>query len=143
MTTQNNSYTDREALEARANILRARLANTLDIITDRARDVVNPRVQIQRNLKAIVIGGAAVGVLLVGSIVGAVLSARRRRKHMAEQRIAAVSRWWKHPERVASHKEGPMLLQIGRNILVGATSFLAMQAIKRYGAKALPATTET
>jgi hypothetical protein len=136
MTTQH--YNDREALEARANILRARLANTLDIITERARDVVSPRAQIKRNLKSIVIGGTALGVLLAGSLVGAMLRARSRRRHMTEQRVAALSRWWKHPERVASHKEGPVLLQIGRNILVGATTFLAMQAIRRYGVKALP-----
>jgi hypothetical protein len=137
MTTQSGT----EALEARANFLRSRLANTIDSIATRARDFASPRVQLARNVKKIAVAGAVMGAVLIGSVVLAIVRARGRRHRMPQERVQALARWWKHPERVASTRKQPIMFEIARNVIVGAISFLSIQYLKRAGSRALPAST--
>lgn len=137
-TKSNHPDAQREALEARANLLRARLANTIDVIGDRTRAMVDPRTQIKRNMKAIVVVGAVAGAVVMGSVLSAIVGARRRAKRLPQERVAAVSRWWKHPDRVASTNHGSILGSILRNVIVGAGSYFALQAVKQAGLRALP-----
>ncbi len=139
MSIDTSTDQGREALEARANFLRSRLASTIDSLATRTREFASPRVQLARNVKKIAVAGAIVGVALIGGVVLAIVQARRRAHRMPQERVAALARWWKHPEMVASKRKQPMLLEIARNVIVGAMSFLAMQLVKRAGTQALPA----
>lgn len=127
----------RGELEEHANIVRARLAETVQTIVKRGREFASPRIQLARNATKIAFVGAAIGVVLIGTVVGSIVASRRRAHRIPSERVAAIARWWRHPERVATQRKQPMLVEILRNAIVGGVSFVAVQMMKRASAKML------
>lgn len=130
---------NREALEARADFLLTRLGDTIDAIAQRGRKLVDPRAAIARVTRPLIITGAVLGTILVAGAIASIVTARRHARRIPQERVAALVRLWKHPDRIAVQHRPPMLLEIGRNILVGAATFFTMQFVRRAGSRALPA----
>jgi hypothetical protein len=127
----NISHDERERLERQANLVRARLATTLDVLDKRGHEMVDVKLQVRRHVVplAVVAGTAA---LVVASGVGwAVyrLVTRDERKRRARRRLPAVV--WNHPERIARVQKPPVLAELGRKLLVGTLTMLGMSLIRR------------
>ena len=122
---------DRERLEREANLVRGRLATTLDVLDKRRHDLMDVKLQVRRFATPIALGGGLIGFALLTGIgyLGyriATIGERRRR-----ERAHVLQRMWNHPERVARYKNPPMLLEIGRKLLVGTVTYVGMSLLRR------------
>lgn len=117
-------------LEQRANLLRERLARTLDELERRRHDLTSVSAQARRHPEAMVAFGAAVLFTVGGGIALGVLRARTRPERLRRERIAAIRRLWRQPERLAQREPG-VLARIGRSILVAAGTAAGLWLLRR------------
>lgn len=117
-------------LEQRADLLRERLVRTLDELERRRHAVTSVKAQARRHPAALVAAGAAVLLTLGGGIALGVLRARTRRERLRRERIAAIRRLWRQPERLAQ-PEGGVLARIGRRILISAGTAAGLWLLRR------------
>jgi hypothetical protein len=94
----------RRELEHEADLARARLLGTIGELDRRRHELLDLRLQIRRHASDVL---AAVGGLLIG--IGAtaallVYRERRHERHIREERLRAVVRLWRHPERIAARR---------------------------------------
>lgn len=117
-------------LEQRADLLRERLAHTLDELERRRHDLTSVRAQVRLHPEALVAAGAAVLLTVGGGIALGVLRARTRQERLRRERLAAVRRLWQQPERIARREPG-VLARIGRGILISAGTAAGLWLLRR------------
>jgi hypothetical protein len=95
---------NREHLEKKANLVRARLLGTIGELDRRRHELLDLRLQIRRHAGDLIsiAGGLLVGASATAAIL--VLRERRRESRVRKERLRAVVRLWEHPERIASKK---------------------------------------
>lgn len=120
----------RDQVEQRANLLRERLLRTIDALDERRHTALSVRGQIERHRIGVELLGASV-VLLAG--IGVTLALRRARtrgERLRRARLQAITRSWRHPDRIA-RKERGLLFHITRAVLVNAATAVAMSLARR------------
>ncbi|WP_437277705.1 hypothetical protein WME90_41765 [Sorangium sp. So ce375] len=120
----------RADFERRADELRDRLLHTIEAIDLRRQALVDVRSRVRESGA----GVAAVGLLLAlaggAAVIALVKEARARDQRPRSERVRALVRYWKHPEWVAPRGKPSMPREIGRRILVGMATFVAMRLIR-------------
>ena len=123
----------REALEAQADEVRAKLATTLERLDRKRHEIAHLAdvpAQIEEHVVPIAAGAAIVlvgaGALITWSIVRLVTAPERRPK----QRLDALRRAWFHPENVGRKRSG-FVGDLARKLATGIVTTLAMTALKR------------
>ena len=122
---------ERERLEREANLVRARLATTIDVLDRRAHEAVDVQLQVRRHIVPVSIVAGTIGAAVLGGIgwgIYRIVTADSRRRR---ERIVAVQRTWRHPERIGRYKAAPLPVEIGRKLLVGVATSLGMMVLKR------------
>lgn len=127
----NTNETEREALEREANLVRARLANTLDALDSRRHQLMDVKLQVRRFARPLMLIGSGLGTLLLGGVAFAIYrsttsDARRRR-----QRKEMLPRMWRHPERVGAMQKPSLLAAVGRKLLTSALTMIGMEVLRR------------
>ena len=124
-------HEERERLEREANLVRARLATTLDVLDKRGHEMVDVKLQVKRHVLPIAVVGGTIVLAVVSGVGYAIyrIATRDERKRLERRRIPA--RVWNHPERVAQVQKPPVLAEIGRKLLVGTLTMLGMSLVKR------------
>ena len=123
----------RYELEQQANQMRARLLGTIGELDRRRHDLFNLGLQLRRHASDIL--SVTGGLVLGASATAAILIYRHERhvKRLRDERLRAIARLWRHPERVAKH--GSAVGTAVRMVLVAlaamATTTLASRQIDR------------
>ena len=123
--------TERERLEREANLVRARLATTIDVLDRRAHEAVDVKLQVRRNIVPIAITAGTIGAAILGGIGWGIYRIATRDSRRRHERLVAARRTWRHPERVGRYKSAPVHVEIGRKLLVGVATSLGMMLLKR------------
>jgi hypothetical protein len=91
----------RHQMELRAEVARDRLLDTIDALDRKRHEVLDWRLQLRQHLTQL----ALVSVAVVGGLAMAIgtglYRARLLADHRRRERVRALSRFWRHPERVA------------------------------------------
>ena len=123
----------REALEAQADEVRAKLATTLERLDRKRHEIAHLAdvpAQIEEHVVPIAAGAAIVlvgtGALITWSIVRLVTAPARRPR----QRIDALRRAWLHPENVGRGRS-TFVGDLVRKLATGIVTAVAMQALKK------------
>lgn len=122
---------ERERLERQANLARARLVTTIDALDRRAHEAVDVKLQLRRHRTALFVMAGVVLAPLVGAIAFSVYRSATNDRRRRKERVRALERSWRHPERVARYKNSPLAMEIGRKLLVGTITVVAMSIVKR------------
>jgi hypothetical protein len=121
----------RAQFEQRADELREKLVHTIDALEHRRHELLDVRYQVRRHAGGVAAAGLT-AVLVTGALtVGAVQRARRRDERLRRERIRMLARFWRDPDRAAALGKPSVLREIGRRLLVGTITFVAMQLIRR------------
>ncbi|XYH96975.1 hypothetical protein ACMHYB_55920 [Sorangium sp. So ce1128] len=121
----------REEFERKADELRDRLLHTIEAIDQRRHALLDVRTQVRRHGAGVVTGGLMIAVMGGAVVIALVQEARARAERLRAERVRALVRFWRHPDWVAPRGKPSVPREIGRKILVGAVSFVAMQLIRR------------
>ncbi|WP_437674731.1 hypothetical protein [Sorangium sp. So ce131] len=123
----------REAFERKADELRERLMHTIEAIDQRRHELLDVGAEVRRSGPGVVVGGLLLAVMGGAAVIALVQDVRAgaRGERLRGERIRALVRSWRHPDWVAAQGKPSVPREIGRKILIGAASFLAMQLIRR------------
>lgn len=131
--SDDEQQTDRSALEAQADQVRAKLATTLERLDRKRHEIVHLAdvpAQIEEHVVPIAAGAAlvlvATGALVTYSVIR-LATASQRRPH---ERIEALRRAWRHPEFVGQ-KKSSFLGDVLRKLAMGAATTVAMRMVKK------------
>jgi hypothetical protein len=116
-------------LEHRADQTRARLLGTIDALDRRRRELLDLKLQIRRHAGDVL---AAFGGLLIGIGATAAVVLFRQRQHerrRRRERLQALVRLWKHPERIAT---GPSPLGSALRLVLVALATMATTTFGTY-----------
>jgi hypothetical protein len=126
------------ALERRADELRDRLVHTIDMIEKRAHEVTNVRLQLGRHA-GLVRTLSSVGIALFASGVAyEIYRFRTRHQRHRRQRLRALARIWRHPDRIAAAEERGFFPELFRRVALGSITFFAIEMAKRSMRHAVP-----
>lgn len=121
----------RSELVREADLARARLLDTVEKLDQRRREMLDPQVQLRRQLRPLAIGGfvvvavAAAGAGLVAHR-GATADQRRRRA-----RWRLLRDLWRHPERVVRGERRSLAERVLRSALVTLVTAAASIVARR------------
>jgi hypothetical protein len=87
--------------ELAADRIRGDLLRTLDELDRRRHDVVDWRSQLRSNWSILASAAAVAGAIVAARLLVGRLAEERRSKNLWRERIAALRRFWAHPDRVA------------------------------------------
>lgn len=122
----------RAAFEQRADELREKLLHTINALEQRRHTLLDVGYQVRRRAGGVVVFGVATALVAGAVAVVAVARARSRGERVRRERVRALARFWRHPDRVALGSSKPTVFrEIGRKVLVGTIAFVAMQLIRR------------
>ncbi|KYF67043.1 hypothetical protein [Sorangium cellulosum] len=121
----------REEFERKADELRDRLLHTIEAIDQRRHAILDVKTQVRRHGAGVVTGGLMLVLMGGAAVISVVREARARDARLRRERVRALVRFWRHPDWVAPRAKPSVPREIGRKILVGAVSFLAIQLIRR------------
>jgi len=127
----NETGRDREALERRANNIRAHLMKTIDRLDERRRELVHPGAIVQRNaLPAGLVGGAVALAWLSAWALSSVI--KRSHEGVRRERGRALLRLWEHPERLARRKpeRRSFAVELGRSVLLTLATHAAVRVVE-------------
>jgi hypothetical protein len=128
----NHHDLEREALERRANALRADLLETVSAVDQRRHEALNVGLQLRRRWLALaVVGGSALGAIAATVVV----KHRMHKKHLPELRKKALKRMWEHPERVAKHDPPSIWRDFGHKLLMALFSAAIIAPAQTYVTK--------
>lgn len=88
--------------ELAADRYRTELILTLQELDRRRAETLDIKHQVERHKTALIIAGAAVGLLAVGSVTAAIIRARNEKAVMRRERVRAITRAWDNPKRIAT-----------------------------------------
>jgi hypothetical protein len=123
----------RNELEVRADLMRARLIRTIDALDRRRREFFDVKLQFRRHAGDVLV--AFGGVLFGAGSTAAVIFYRHRRheKRLRRERMRALTRLWRHPDRIAVRTGA--LGHAARMVLVAlvtmATTTIASRRLER------------
>jgi len=127
----------RPELEREANVVRARLLGTIDQLERRRHELLDLKLHLRRHPGQVVsaLGGLFIGI---GATAGVLLYRQsRHERRVRQERLRALLRLWKHPERIAV-RTSP-LGTAARMILIAvatmATTTLGAHQIERIRSK--------
>ncbi|WP_433930843.1 hypothetical protein AB3662_42540 [Sorangium cellulosum] len=121
----------REEFERKADELRDRLLHTIEAIDQRRHALLDVKTQVRRHGAGVVTGGLMLVLMGGAAVISVIQEARARDVRLRRERVRALVRFWRHPDWVAPRGKPSVPREIGRKILVGAVSFLAIQLIRR------------
>lgn len=121
----------REEFERKADALRERLLHTIEAIDQRRHALLDVKTQVRRHGPGVVTGGLMLVVMGGAAVISLIQEARAHDARLRRERVRALVRFWRHPDWVAPRGKPSVPREIGRKILVGAATFLAMQLIRR------------
>lgn len=130
------SDAEQEKLQAEAELLRARLAQTLESLGSRKQAVENVAHELTSSPIPMLIVGAGAAAAVVGA---GVMVARHRRKQLQpnlSERLHEAAEGFRHPDRASHGKERPLSAEIARAAVVSVSSLLVTQLVK-YGLRKL------
>jgi hypothetical protein len=121
----------RAQVEKTADRIRDELMLTLEEL-DRRRDrMMNVRYQASQH-RDLIMGAAIAALVVTGVGVGiAAWRASYRRHHLAQRRVKAVKRAWRHPDRLATRAEQrPFAVEMGKKLIMIFGTALASNIAK-------------
>lgn len=121
----------REEFERKADALRERLLHTIEAIDQRRHALLDVKTQVRRHGPGVVTGGLMLVVMGGAAVISLIRESRAHDARLRRERVRALVRFWRHPDWVAPRGKPSVPREIGRKILVGAATFLAMQLIRR------------
>ncbi|WP_438033591.1 hypothetical protein [Sorangium sp. So ce204] len=121
----------RADFERRADELRDRLMHTIEALDRRRHALVDVRSKVRRHGPEVLAGGLVLAIAGGVAAIALIKQARARSERPGGERLRALVRFWRHPERVAPRGKPSVSREIGRRILVGMASYAAMQLIRR------------
>ena len=121
----------REEFERKADELRDRLLHTIEAIDRRRHALLDVKTQVRRHGAGVAAGGLLLAIMGGAAVIALIRQARARDERLRGERVRALVRSWRHPDWVAPRGKPSVPREIGRKILVGAASFVAMQLIRR------------
>ncbi|WP_437796316.1 hypothetical protein [Sorangium sp. So ce693] len=121
----------RADFERRADELRDRLMHTIEALDRRRHVLVDVRSRVRRYGPEVLAGGLLLAIAGGAAAIALIKEVRARNERPGGERLRALVRFWRHPERVAPRGKPSVSREIGRRILVGMASFVAMQLIRR------------
>jgi len=131
-------HRERERLEREADLARAKLITTLDVLDQRGHELVHKgkemadvKLQVRRHIVPIVIVAGIAALAVVSGIGVAIHRYATREERKRRERRRLPSRVWEHPERVAQVQRPPVLTEIGRKLFVSTATMLGMSLIRR------------
>ena len=126
-----------ENLRQTASRARDRLARTLDALDRRRHDIFNIKGQLHKHAVPLVLVSAGTALVLAGSGAVALYRTHHRRERLLSERVQALVRFWRYPERVARQGERSIPAEIGRRVLMGLSTTVLLefgrQVIKKIG----------
>jgi hypothetical protein len=87
--------------EANADRIRSDLLRTLNELDRRRHEVTDWRTQLRSNWPFVAAAAGVAGAVVAARLLIERLTERRREKNLRRERIAALRRFWEHPERLA------------------------------------------
>ena len=132
---------ERESLELKADVLRAKLLGRFDELERRRTEILALRDKAMKTLP--LMGAVAVGaVLLLGATAGLTISFfRRRSRNDTSRRLEALAKLWKKPERFGERRS--LVSEIARKLVITAVTVIAqrylMKALRELELRAAPA----
>lgn len=132
---------EQERLQVEADLLRARLASTLESLGQRKQAATQVTQELTHSPLPLALAGAGALVAVAG---GGWLLVHHARKRMQPpplgERLHAAAEVFQHPERAPQAKQRPLAAEIGRALVVSLSSYLLTQLAKQ-GLKKLAAGT--
>jgi len=123
----------REYLEKEADLARAKLLGTIGELDRRRHELLDLRLQLRRHAGDIlsIFGGLMIGASATATVL--VLRERRREQRLRKERVRAVARLWKHPERIAARRSalGAALRMTLVALAAMATTMVGSRQIER------------
>jgi capsule polysaccharide export protein KpsC/LpsZ len=120
----------RDQVEQKANLLRERLLRTIDALDERRHTMLSVRGQAERHRAGLEVIGAGLALLGGVGVALAVHRMRTRDERLRRERLEAVARLWRHPDRIARKPRG-LLFQIARAVLVSAATAAGVALARR------------
>ena len=122
----------RDGLEREANLVRSRLATTLEALDHRRHDLMDVKVQLKKYARPLMIAGGSVVLLLAAGVGFGIYRFATRADRRRQQRIKMLPRAWAHPERIGTvRNKPPIVVEVGRKLLVGALTLIGMAVMRR------------
>lgn len=121
----------RADFERRADELRDRLMHTIEALDRRRHVLVDVRSRVRRHGPEVLAGGLLLAIAGGAAVIALIKEVRARNERPGGERLRALVRFWRHPEWVAPRGKPSVSREIGRRILVGMASYVAMQLIRR------------
>ena len=122
---------EREELERKAERARARLLSTIDALEQRGHDALDVKHQVEAHIVPVASFGIVVLSFAGGAIALSVYRASDARRHRGRERVRALARLWRHPERALRVAPRSILAEIGRKVVLAALSVVAVTLTKR------------
>jgi hypothetical protein len=94
----------RRELEHKADVTRARLLGTIEALDRRRRELLDFKLQLRRHAGDFLVafGGLLIGVGATTAVV--FYREKQQERRLRRERIRAIVRLWKHPERIAAQR---------------------------------------
>jgi hypothetical protein len=121
----------RDELVREADLARARLLDTVEKLDQRRHEILDPRVQLRRQLRPLAVGGFVVVAMAAagsGLVVHRVATADRRRRR---ERRRLLREMWRHPERAMRGERRSLAESVVRSALVTLVSAAASIVARR------------
>lgn len=130
------SDSEQKKLQAEADLLRARLSQTLESLGSRKHTVENVAHELTHSPVPLIVAGAGAAAAVVGA---GLLVAHHRRKQLQpplRERLHEAAEAFRDPQHASHAKERPLSAEIARAAAVSVSSFLLTQLVK-YGLRKL------
>ena len=130
------SDSEQKKLQAEADLLRARLSQTLESLGSRKQTAENVAHELTHSPVPLVVVGVGAAAALVGA---GLMVAHHRRKQLQpnlRERLHEAAEGFRNPQHASQAKERPLSAEIARAAVVSVSSFLVTQLVK-YGLRKL------
>jgi hypothetical protein len=108
----------RTELATEANRARAKLMHTVEVLDRKRHDALDLKKQLRRHVRDLAIVSAFAAVAIAGGVflLAHRLAHAHERKRRARWRLAKIT--WQHPERELRTRRAPLLVELGRRLLL-------------------------
>ncbi|HEX9296816.1 MAG TPA: hypothetical protein VF881_13320 [Polyangiaceae bacterium] len=115
----------REELEHEADVARARLLGTIDALDRRRNEMLDWKLQVRRHAGTVAVAGGGVFAAIAVTTGVVLLRVNRRNERLRRERWRALSRFWEHPERLATRRR-TALGTATRTLMLTLSSLVAL-----------------
>lgn len=132
MSSTEQERDERKELERRADLIRSRLATTLEALDTRRHELLDPRYQFREHARGTIVAAVGVVVSLIGGLAAAYYHSRETARHPFRTRWRALVRAWQHPERLAVRSpERPFIVRFFEKAVLALVSAGASRMMRR------------